>query len=62
MENEKSVSDTLPKKIETKEPRKCPRCKGTTFDPFYLDHCYRCGGIGTVYGPESDFVPYPYAD
>jgi|GEM_PF-4013406 len=43
--------------------RVCPRCHGRKVDPHhYQDDCQRCGGTGKVYGPESNFVPYPFAD
>ncbi len=45
------------------EPRKCPRCHGRKVDPYrYQDDCHRCGGVGEVYGPESNFIPSQFAD
>ena len=45
------------------EPRTCPRCKGKKVDPHhYQDDFQRCGGIGKVYGPESNFIPSQFAD
>lgn len=49
--------------VEKKEPRVCPRCKGSKVDPYhYQDDCQRCGGIGEVYGPESNFTPSQFVD
>lgn len=47
---------------QDRESRTCPRCKGRKIDPFYQSGCYRCGGVGTVYGPESSFRPSQFAD
>lgn len=43
---------------ENNEPRLCPRCKGRKVDPYRdQDDCHRCGGVGKVYGLESNFNP-----
>lgn len=48
---------------EIKEPRVCPRCKGTKVDPHHFqDDCQRCGGIGTVYGNERKWSPPQFID
>lgn len=47
---------------QDREPRTCPRCKGFKTDPFYQSDCYRCGGVGKVYGPESNFTPSQFVD
>ncbi len=45
------------------EPRLCSRCKGRKVDPYYYqDDCHRCGGVGKVYGSESNFRPSQFAD
>lgn len=57
--------EKIPEKVidaSQKEERRCPRCKGSTYDPYYLSHCHRCGGTGRVFGPESAYKPYPFAD
>ena len=62
METKNQIDSSQDIKKETQEPRMCPRCKGTKFDPFYQSYCYRCGGIGEVYGSESNFKPSSFAD
>lgn len=63
METKNEIDFSQDIKKETKEPRVCPRCKGSTFDPYYYqNYCCRCGGIGKVYGPESNFQPSSFVD
>lgn len=61
METKNAIDPSLDTKKD--EPRVCPRCNGSKVDPHhYQDDCQRCGGLGTVYGPEKNFVPYPFVD
>ena len=63
METKNEIDSSQDIKKEKKEPRVCPRCKGSTFDPYHdQDYCHRCGGIGEVYGTESNFQPSSFVD
>jgi hypothetical protein len=61
----KGYIEKIPKKeiVKNQEPRICPRCNGEKFDPYhYQDDCQRCGGVGEVYSPESNFKPPGFVD
>jgi DnaJ-class molecular chaperone len=63
MKSNNNSNTPLEKENETKKERVCPRCHGKKVDPHHFqDDCQRCGGTGKVYGPESNFVPYPFVD
>jgi len=60
--NNSSESKLIPQKVVSDYPKTCTRCHGGGFDPYYMGDCCRCGGTGKINYPDSQFVPYPFAD